>query len=469
MSKILTLLLLFQTGLLFGENSHILINGYFPGAEGLTIRLMEYGDMISFHEQEIGSAVVDDSGRFSIDITRRNTQYVFLRMDHARMGLFVEPGNTYSLEFEPVNFSHLDDSRNPYLDPWYFNYTIIEPENTLNDRIDEFDELFHEFLLKNFSRIHQGRNRNLFDDFRSHTDSIFAEVDDEWFRDYYQYKYAYYYRTANLESFSAQMNKYILNRPVLYHNTQYMNYFNAVFDTYIFAGSRNVKVSDLTHTVNHLNSYDALIDSLGKDTLLKNERLRELVMVKALQDMYSNPDFIQQNVESILQHVNNNSKFPEHRIIAGNILFEKNKLTRGSYAPDIEVYDVNGNAKQIPGDFEGKIIYMGFWASWCESCLLEFIALNEVYKQFDNHDEVVFINISTERDPAVFSAFVQSSDYPWYNFHFNHDFRILDAYEVRSLPVYVIIDDQGRIIDYPAMKPSGDIIERINRILKRKN
>ncbi len=469
MRKVLVLLLLFQTGLLFGEGFRIHINGYFPGAEGLTIRLMEYGDLISFHEQEIGSAVIDDSGRFIIDITRYNTQYVFFRIDHARMGLFIEPGNTYSLEFDPVNFSHLDDSRNPYLDPWYFNFSIVEPENNLNDLIDEFDQLFHDFLLKNFSRIHQGRNRSLFDNFRAHTDSLFADVDNEWFRDYYQYKYAYYYRTANLESFSAQMNNHILNRPVLYHNTQYMNYFNAVFDTYIFAGSRNIQVSDLTHTVNRLNSYDALMDSLGKDTLLRNELLLELIMIKALQDMHSNPDYIQQNVESILRYVNINSKFPEHRIIAGNILFEKNKLTRGFYAPDIVVYDIHGNAKQIPGDFEGKLIYMGFWASWCESCLVEFIALNEIYKQFDNHDDVVFIKISTERDPSVFNAFVQGNDYPWHNFHFNKDFRILDAYQVRALPLYVVIDKQGRIADYPAVKPSGDLIERINRILQRRN
>jgi thiol-disulfide isomerase/thioredoxin len=466
MKKILTLLLLFQTGLLFSENSRIKINGYFPGAEGLTIRLMEYGDLISFREQEISSAVIDDSASFSIEIIRHNPQYVFFRIDHALMGMFVEPGNTYSLDFEPVNFPHLDDSRNPYLDPWYFNFNVVKPENNLNDLIDEFEKLFNDFLIKNFSRIHQGRNRSLFDDFRLFTDSIYDEIEHEWFRDYYHYKFAYYYRTANLESLSAQMDNYILNRPVLYHNTQYMNYFNTVFDTYIFAGSRNIQVSDLTHTVNRLNSYNALMDSLGKDTLLRNEPLRELVMIKALQDMHSNPVYIKQNVESILRYVSKNSKFPEHRIIAENILFKKNKLTHGFPAPGIVVYDINGNAKQIPGDFKGKIIYMGFWASWCESCLVEFVALNEIYKQFDNHDEVVFINISVERDQSVFRAFVQGNDYPWYNFHFNHDFRILDDYDVRALPVYVIIDEQGRIVDYPAMKPSDDLIERINRILQ---
>jgi thiol-disulfide isomerase/thioredoxin len=242
-----------------------------------------------------------------------------------------------------------------------------------------------------------------------------------------------------------------------------MNFFNAVFDTYVFAGSRNIQGSDLRHAVNRVNSYHALMDSLGKDTILRNEVLRELVMLKALQSMHGNPDYRQQNVENILNYINTNSKFPEHRSVARNILFEKNNLVPGAVSPSIVVYDENDNPVRIPEDFQGKFIYLGFWASWCESCMLEFIALKELFDQY--RDDIVFINISTERNPVIFDAYLNSADYGWLEFHFRHDFHILDAFKVRALPTFVLFDTNGNILDYPALKPSANVKQRFDRIL----
>jgi len=466
MKNLLIFLFVLFISQLQAADFRISINGKFPGAEGQVVRLLEYADMVSYHEREIGSDKVDENGNFSINLIRYRPQYVFFRIDHARMGFFIEPGQTYLLEFDPVNFTQLDDSRNPYLDPWFFQYRIVEPANNLNHQINELEEEFQEFLTENFARVHQGRNRRLFDEFRNHTDSLFGYIDNEYFKDYYEYKFAYYYRIASIERFDNQMRAHLLNRPVLYHNTQYMNFFNTVFDTYVFAGSRNIQGSDLRHTVNRLNSYHAFMDSLGKDTILRNEVIRELVMLKALQSMYGNIDYRQQNVESILNYISSNSKFTEHRSIAGNILFEKNNLVIGAPSPSIVVYDESDNPVRIPEDFPGNYIYLGFWASWCESCMLEFIALRELFDQYRN--EIVFINISTERNPVIFDAYLSSTGHEWLDFHFRHDFRILDAFKVRALPTFLLIDNNGNILDYPALKPSDNLKQRFDRILNQR-
>jgi len=466
MKNLLIFLFVLFMSQLQAADFRISIEGKFPGAEGQVVRLLEYADMVSYHEREIGSDKVDENGNFSINLIRYRPQYVFFRIDHARMGFFIEPGQTYLLEFEPVDFAQLDDSRNPYINPWFFHFRIVEPAVTLNHHIDKLEDVFHEFLIENFARIHQSRNRRLFDEFRSYTDSLFGHIDNEYFKDYYEYKYAYYYRIAGIERFDNQIRVHLLNRPVLYHNTQYMNFFNTVFDTYVFAGSRTIQGSDLRHTVNRLNSYDALMDSLGKDTILRNEVIRELVMLKALQSMHNDPDYRQQNVESILNYINTNSKFSEHRAVAGNILFERNNLVRGVPSPSFVVFDGNDNPVRIPDDFQGKFIYLGFWASWCENCMLEFIALGELFEQYRN--DIVFINISTERNPVIFDAYLNSTDRDWLDFHFRHDFHILDAFKVRALPTFVLFDTSGNILDYPALKPSDNLNQRFERILNQR-
>jgi peroxiredoxin len=447
---------LLLTGNIFASPFQIKIHGTFPGAQGREIRLLEYGDQISYREIEIASTTIDEEGAFTFSFSRFDPLYVFFRIDHARMGLFIEPGIEYTIGFDPVDFDRLDDRVNPYLNPWHFEYRVTNPDPNLNTRIDDLEDVWYDFLLENFVTIQKSRNLPLLQTLVQKTDSIYGHVENQYFKDYFRYKFAYYQQVANLKRFHDLAGEYILNQLVLYSNTQYMNFFNTLFDTYIFAGSRRITITDLRHTVNNLNSYHALMDSLGKDTILRNEVIRELVMLKGLQDMHGNPDYHQANVESILEYVEQNSKFHHHRNIAGNILYVKRNLKAGTDAPSFVIFDNSGNAMRIPEDFRGKFLYLNFWTSWCESCQLDFVALNEVFSRFSDHMEV--INISSDRHAMAYESYVTRNTLPGRIAWFNRDFRLLDAYMVRSLPAYVLIDRDGKIVQYPARRPSDDIV-----------
>jgi thiol-disulfide isomerase/thioredoxin len=441
----------------------ILIEGTFPGAEGKEIRLLEYGDMISYRETEIASVIIDDTGKFRFNFNRPGPRYVFFRIDHARIGLLTEPGRDYLLEFERVDFARLDDRINPYLNPWIFNFKIKNPTNPLNSIVDELEDVMHDYMMANFSQMQRSRNRNLLQQLKFKTDSLFGHISDPYFKEYYRYLYGYYEQMSGFYRPLEIMQKYILNHEIQYHNPQYMNLFNTAFDTYIFAGSRRISLTDLRHTINEINSYHALMDSLGKDSILRNEVLRELVMLKGLQDMHGNADYKRANVENILSHVQRNSKFSEHRIIAANILHQKRYLTPGTLAPALEVTADNGRAVKIPADFKGKYVLIGFWTSWCETCMLDFVAMREIYSRYEN--DVVIIGISTDRNKNDYQRLLRSQNLPWQNFYFSHNFRLADFYLVRSLPTYILLDREGKILNYPARRPSDDLMSTIERLL----
>jgi len=440
----------------------IVISGNFPGGSGREIRLMDYTDLVSYREQEIASSVIDLNGNFGFRFSRFEPQYVFLRIDHARMGFFVEPGKSYMLQFDKVNFDLLNDRVNPHLNPWHFEFAITG--DSLNNDIESLEDmLFDEFVSKHHA-IYVNRNTAAFQSIVADVDLRFRANNNAYFQDYKRYKIAFYQRAANLIGVNDLMREYFVGKPVLYNNTQYMNLFNAAFDTYIFAGSRQITIRDLQHTVNSLGSYHALMDSLGKDTILRNEVLRELVMIKGLQSMFGNPDYNIENVEKILSYTSKNSKFHQHRNMAVNVLNELQYLRPGVTVPSVVLNKGTDGNIAFPEDFSGKPTLMVFWTSWCAACQVEFFALIELLKR--HNDGFNVIGISADRHLNDYKTFLSRNELPWQNIHFDGDFRLLDTFKVKSFPTYLLIDKDGRLISFPAPKPSEGLVDILDRIIQ---
>ncbi len=468
--KIIWFLLIIFSSVTSYSQKEISLRGNFPGAEGRTLRVFYYADQITYLEKEIDRQVIDPLGNFSFTLHLDATENIFFRIDHARMHMFVKPGEEYFLQFDPVDFDQLKDMGNPYIDPWYFSFEIVEPKESLNAHISKFDDLFQDFLSENFVRMQKSRNFTMLDKFRVKMDSVFGEVSDPFFKDYYTYKFAYYYRVSNSIKPLQQIETYILNQDILYNNTQYMNFFNAVFESYIFAGSRSLQYGDLTYTINQLNSYDALMDSLGKDTILRNELLRELVLLNGLNQIYGKSEFDKQNVISILNHINEKSKFFRHRDIAGNILYQKTYLSEGFPAPSFALSNSQNEQVNVPEDFSGKFLLLSFANSNCQTCLIESYALQELAEKFE--DQFAFLTIMTDRNEKDFHDYMQAQPFDWLHLYFNHRFDILDDYRIRAVPFYVLISPEGNILRYPAPYPSGELITTFEYLLfqkKRRN
>ena len=59
--------------------------------------------------------------------------------------------------------------------------------------------------------------------------------------------------------------------------------------------------------------------------------------------------------------------------------------------------------------FEGKTVFLNLWATWCAPCLAEMPYIQRLYE--DMQDEVVFVTISTDDDPAVAQRFIEEKGY----------------------------------------------------------
>ncbi len=61
-------------------------------------------------------------------------------------------------------------------------------------------------------------------------------------------------------------------------------------------------------------------------------------------------------------------------------------------AQTIEVMDTTfASLEELWQQFEGKVVYVDFWASWCRPCLEEVPASNQLQAEWEAEDDMVFL------------------------------------------------------------------------------
>ena len=114
---------------------------------------------------------------------------------------------------------------------------------------------------------------------------------------------------------------------------------------------------------------------------------------------------------------------------------------------DFKVYDADGNKVSL-SDYRGKPIVVNFWASWCGYCTAEMPHLQKAYEQYG--DEIQFLmvdmvgNNGETKENA--DAVISENGYT-FKVLYDTDGSADSAYNVRSLPMTIFVDREGRIAD----------------------
>ena len=122
----------------------------------------------------------------------------------------------------------------------------------------------------------------------------------------------------------------------------------------------------------------------------------------------------------------------------------ENAIQVGSQAPDFTLPDAEGNEHSL-SDFQGKYVFLDFWASWCSPCREENPNMVKVYKQFGGEDfEIVGVSLDKTRDPWLKA--VEEDNITWTQLH-DPEGEVANTYGVQSIPFTLLLDEEGKIIE----------------------
>ncbi len=154
-----------------------------------------------------------------------------------------------------------------------------------------------------------------------------------------------------------------------------------------------------------------------------------------------------------------------YRYLYADALQRYYEIRQGKRAKDFTVLNADGTEAQL-SDFDGKVIYMDAWASWCGPCMAELPYLYELADHYKGNPDFLILTLSfdysyqkwqqaldrQEKHPNIVPLFVADG--------VNSTFA--EAYLVSSIPDYKLINRERGVVTLEAPHPSdGEAVRRL--------
>ncbi len=120
----------------------------------------------------------------------------------------------------------------------------------------------------------------------------------------------------------------------------------------------------------------------------------------------------------------------------------RGNLQEGDKAPDFVLTDLNGEKRQL-SDYQGKGVFLNFWATWCEPCKKEMPHMEKIAKEYKNKGvEVLADNVGDSKLQTKKFAEQYDLTFP---IAIDSSREVQGAYGINPLPATFMISPGGKI------------------------
>lgn len=441
-------ILIFSTCTVTAWGQLVQIKGWAPGYIGEEVSLVRYSDYITFEEEKLASASVGKDSLFQLSFFGSQTEKVKLKVGKNYAFLYYQPDAGYEIYFPATNKF---DPTHPEGSEMEILFRTL-PNSDINFKLLEFDRWLNEFLGEYYhlKASRQGVFAEKLETLKMDMEKHYSSDTSVFFRVFVKFRMAeldeasYYGARNEFERF----DHYLLYSEVYYQNDAYMDYVKKFFKD--FFERTTMELNNRIYQAILKSSPTRLFNALGADYRMKNLRLRELVMIKSLGELYYNPDYPQTNIASILDSISTHALFQSNQIIAGNLKRKLTELVPGSPAPRFTLLDEKGNEISLK-TFPGQYKYLQFVQTGSVISKNEMDLMVPLFSKYGRNVQFITVLFGQE---AIIADYKKS--YSWTFSKAKNEEELKSLFNIRTLPEYVLIDPDGFIVESPALRPSPD-------------
>ena len=448
----------------------VVIRGNADFAVGEEIRLLAYEDLITYVPKVVSSDIIDKKGAFELSYYTVEERLVQLEIRTARAEFFVEPSKNY--DFNITMDEEMFKSFRPQ-DYGAFLQIVSEKDEEvekteaprdLNRKINYFSRYYNYAFDKYYFPIVYDRKTDAMDSLillmNNKFDVRYNPYD--FFQSYVFYGMSQIFRLYWQKDVHKLYQKYMDNDHILYNNPSYMDFFNSFYDDYVFM-SPKINKDNVLIAINDSADYKMLFNELGRDEFLVNERIRELVIIKNLGQLYLNhPEFDKENILYLMEEMERTTHFAEHKPLVTNMISFVKKFSDSQLVKNVKLKEANGKDFSL-NKLKGKWAFVHFFRTDCIECVRELMLIRELQEM--HKDSMQCVGVCLDFDKYQLQNFLNKyPQFDWQFVHFNQQYQWLNNLEVNSLPDYILLSPDGKIYERYLPALSDGMVDYLSRL-----
>lgn len=429
---------------------------YYTSSE---VSLYEHEDYYTNKEKLIQQTKTNDEGILKVQFSINQIKKITVKTNQTKAFFYAEPDSTYQLELGKADTNAIQTIG---VETPVSVYFLNKSESSLNNQIVYFEKLLSNFYANNNIYFAQPRilQKELLK-FRNEVIKKEFPKPEQFLKTYIEYSLAPI-EEACFNNHLYQFKKYFSGE-IKYTHPLYMQYFSTFYRQYLKQLSLKQKGATLSYEINDMHSYESVMNTLLKaDTLLRNDTLRELILIAGLREFYYLKGNNKNNINLLMNYISLKGLSTQNRIIAKNLLEGMNVLETGTAAPELIL---NHTKYKSMADLKGNFVYINFWATWNVESLQELKYVQKLEQKYGHR--VTFISVATGENIEEEKKYFTSNKYNWILLH-DSEKLIRNEYKIKSIPHYILIDTDGDIIKGNAPAPSNNMDNFFKQLIRRK-
>lgn len=134
---------------------------------------------------------------------------------------------------------------------------------------------------------------------------------------------------------------------------------------------------------------------------------------------------------------------------------------KGNPAFNFAYEDVSGKKVTLEG-MKGKVVLIDVWATWCGPCKAEIPHLKKLEAEMKNSQvEFVSISVDEEKDKEKWKNMIAKDELGGTQLFAKGWSEITKYYEIKGIPRFLLIDQQGKIVSADAPRPSSPELKQL--------
>lgn len=402
------------------------------------------------HNDSTFSSTIDNSGKFRLAIPLAKSQYLYVKgLDRK---LFLLPNDSLTVKKVDDKYLFMGGQsaliNNYYTDWKTYLHAVADTSNSekyYNQKPYDFLKSVYKWIEIWKKPLHELQKSN------PDLNKDFITIENERIK-YWMYGDLNDYENNKQpipDDFYQYLDKVNLNDTNLMQLDEY-KYF---LSSFIIMKTRRLEMNDKIQETSKMLD---IIQEFFKHETIKNEISKEIIRLQTSK-LCINDTLIERfktictNVQYI-QEIENNYQ-------------NLKPLVKGNKAPNFEFIGLNGDKVSL-NDFKGKYLLIDVWSTTCVPCIREIPYIEKLKQEFkDKNIDIIAACLSDETawKSTLAKYGLKKGQYRienGWNSEFRHDYL-----KSSGVPVFILIDPKGFLIDARAPKPSENIKELIHSLI----